>query len=302
MTVNSASAGPAGRPAATTSTWRPSRRSVTSTIRSPPSGSRRPPGVLDRVAGDAVTPDEAERRRRLDRGGQPASGLDGGACHVHRGRPAASAAAASPPRRARQRPRRPEAEPATALTSAARSGARSASVDQRRQLESSTPSRRRAAPITVARSFSAGRVRVQPAPTGESSTPARSTTAPRPACRGYCRSLSLVPLVRPSHSTSRSSSSSSSLAPRSRMSTVTTRHRSGLKRASLTRSMPWHDVHARFSSASASASREERGDFARHVGARERLGGRAEPRAPASRAGWRAPAPAAARSGRDAWL
>ena len=67
-------------------------------------------------------------------------------------------------------------------------------------------------------------------------------------------SLSFVPFVRPSHSTKRSSSSSCNLAPRSRISRVTTRHRSGLKRAALTRSMAWHEVHDRFSSASASGS------------------------------------------------
>src|SRR4030095_15228984 len=66
--------------------------------------------------------------------------------------------------------------------------------------------------------------------------------------------FAFVPLVRPSHSTSFSRSSSAICAPRSRMSTMTTRHASELLRAWLTRSAPWHRVHARWTSASPSVS------------------------------------------------
>ena len=66
--------------------------------------------------------------------------------------------------------------------------------------------------------------------------------------------IRVVPLTLLNHSTRRSSSSSVRTAPRSLMSTVTTRHRSALNLASFTWSTAWHDVHALARRASASES------------------------------------------------
>ena len=104
----------------------------------------------------------------------------------------------------------------------------------------------------------------------------RATPAER-SDRAATASLSFVPLVRPSHSTSRSSSSSSSLAPRSRMSTVTTRQRSGLNRASFTRSSVMARRAGPLDQRLRLRVREERRDLRRDVRARERLRRRAEP-------------------------
>ena len=104
--------------------WAPSRRGHEHDSR--PSGGRgRPPGVLDRVAGRTIAPDEANGRRRLDRGREPRHWARGGA-------------APRPPRPPRA-PRRAGAASAGGVAedagggaaSAASRGARSASADHR---------------------------------------------------------------------------------------------------------------------------------------------------------------------------
>ena len=177
------------------------------------------PGVFDRVAGRTLTPDEAERRRGLDGGGQPLDGTlrrSGGTRRHAPARPARPAAGAAPAGAA--------GGDGGGAASAFSSGARSASVDHRRQFNRHRCCRRAGRRRHVARSFSAGPSATAGAVSRTSSAAISGTTTGehRSATAVHCRWFPwCAPATRPAAPVPRLRSSRRAPAcPRSRRATA----------------------------------------------------------------------------------